>query len=484
MSDTKTPDLKKNFIYRMLYEILLFAIPLVTLPYISRVLGPEGVGAYSYSYSVVSYFMLFGALGTAAYGMREIARNRDDRQACSRLFWQIEGMSIFTCLICLIVWALIILSGSSHYLFFLALTPFLLGTMCDITWFYMGLERIGAIVLSSGVIRIAGVVLTFTLVRSKEDVILFCIINSVIFLGANLSMWLFLPRYLVRAGWDGLHLKQHLRETCIYFIPTIASSVYLVMDKTLIGLITDSAYENGYYEQASKLIAVAQGISYLVFNAVAGARFSYLFAAKQEERIRTGIRRSADFVFLMSYGAAFGLLGITHSLVPVFFGAGYEPVEFLICLMLPLIPVVAISNCLGNQYYTPAGKRAQSAMYIVAGAVLNLLLNLALIPILGAKGAVLASLAAESLISVLYLAHCEGMLSVRMIGALSWKRLIAGICMAGAVRLLGTVPLHAVIVLCLQIVCGAILYLLLLVLLRDGLVIETCKKYIHKTEEL
>ncbi len=480
MQEKKMPDIRKNFIYRLLYEILLFAIPLVTMPYVSRVLGADGVGTYSYTYSVISYFIVFALLGTSSYGTREIARNRDNRQAVSQLFWQIEGMSILTGMVSILAWAVLIVFSTEHRIFFLTLTPFLLGSMFDIVWFYTGLEQIGAMVLSSCLIRIAGVILVFRLIRSKEDLVLYFLINAFVFLGANMATWIFLPKYLTRVKWDGLHLKTHFRQSLIFFIPTIASSIYLVMDKTLIGLITGNSYQNGYYEQASKWIAVAQGCSFLVFNTVSSARFSYLFGEGKTEEIRTGIRKSFDFVFLMSYGCAFGLLGIAHNLVPVFFGEGFAPVETLIYLMLPLIPVIAISNCLGRQYYTPAGKRFQSAMYLVAGAVLNLVLNLLLIPHWGAEGAVAASLLAEMLISALYLLYCEKMMTLKQIGAFSLKRVIAGTVMAACVYLLGRLMPNTVLGLCLQIVCGAILYLLLLLALKDGFILETIAKYIKR----
>lgn len=470
------PDLKVNFIYRLVYEILLYAIPILMMPYISRVLGADGVGEYSFSYSVISYFMMFASLGTAAYGTREIARNRDDRRSFTRIFWEIEFMSMAVSAVCLILWGVLIFMGTLHRMYFIVLTPFLLGTMFDISWFYMGLERIRVLALSGSIVQIAGVAALLIFVRTKEDVLLFCLLSAVTVFIANLSMWLFLPRFLVKDDLKGLKILPHFRKTLIYFVPTAAMSVYLVLDKTLIGLIGRDASQNGYYEQASRLIAIAEALAFIIYNKVATARLSYLFSRHAYEEIRERIRSSMDYIFLLGYGAAFGLLGIAHTFVPVFLGDGFAPAETLLVMMLPLIPVIGVSNCLGILYYIPAGKRAQSTKYIVAGAGCNLLLNLCLIPYLGAKGAVIATIAAELLISVLMLRYCEGYLSLRLIGKYSAKRIPAGIVMALCVRLLSNLPLPSPVVLLIQIASGAVIYVLLLLICKDAMLKDLFQK--------
>ncbi len=463
------PDIRNNYIYRLIYEIMSVALPVITLPYISRVLGADGVGEYSYSYSVITYFMLIGALGTSSYGTREIARNRDDKKTCSRLFWEIELMSMAVCLVSIMTWMIPVFYDTGHRLFFIALTPFLLGTMFDITWFYTGLERIKTIVLANAAVRVGGVVLMFVLVRTREDVAVYCAVNSLTQLAASLSMWFFLPKYLVRCRVEWSDFGHHFRETFVYFIPTIARSIYTVLDKTLIGLITGSPFQNGYYEQSSKIIWLANGVSFSVFNSVLYPRMSYLFATMKSDEVKEKITRATDYILFMCYGAAFGLLGIGHILVPVIFGEGYEPAEILIYMMLPLIPVIGISNCLGNQYYTPVGKRLQSSGYIVAGAIVNLVLNLCLIPFYGARGAVAASVAAELLITGLYIRNCDGYLTLKMIGASSVKRIFAGACMALTVFMLGHLNYNGVVVLLLQIAAGAVMYIVILYILKDSI---------------
>lgn len=481
--DRQLPDLKKNYIYRLLYELTLLAGPLITVPYVSRVLGPTGVGDFSFTYSVATYFILFCALGLSGYGTREISRCRDNEAAVSRLFWEIRLSGMIPGLICLVLWGIFILLTTRYKLLYLALTPYLLGAIFEIQWFYIGLEQVKDTALCGIGVRILGIILTFLLINDSGDTPIYCALNSSIVLITHLSMWLMLPKYLKKVSLKNIPVRKHLKETLVYFIPSIVMSIYMVLDKFLIGVITKDSCQNGYYEQADRVISVTKTFVYWVMVNVASARMSYLYAQDRHDEIKSAISKSMDYIFFMGYGAVFGLLGISHNLVPIFFGPGYEPVEKLIWLMLPLILIVSITNCLENYYYIPAGKRAQSTKYILAGAILNLIMNICLIPFWGADGAVMASLVAEVLIAVLFMIHCNSFLPPALLGSLSIKRILAGIPMAVAVWFTGTLAINGIAVLLIQMAAGVILYCLLLLMLRDSLITDVSNNLLDKIKK-
>ena len=467
------PSLKKNYIYRVLYEILILITPFITTPYISRVLGADGVGDYSFSHSIITYFMLFGALGTMSYGTREIAQHRDDKYASSKLFWEIELMTVITSGISLIVWIGVIIFSSKYKLLYLALTPFLLSTMFDISWFFTGFERIKNIVVRNSIVKIVGILLLFVLVRDRGDVYVYCLINSVTALAGNLSMWLYLPGMLTKVDFRDFQIKRHFKETLVYFIPTIAASVYTVLDKSLIGAITKDSYQNGYYEQATKVIKMVKSIVFVAVNSIMGARISYLFSDNKIDEIKRRISRSMDFIYFLAYGTMFGLVGIASRFVPLFFGKGYEPVIELLYFMTPLVVIVGTSNCLGNQYYTPSGQRKKSAMIIVLGAFVNLCLNLLLIPRFGSYGATFGSVVAELVISVIYVNKSSGFMTWRKLWEFSYKRIFAGFIMLLCVKSVGIIPYRpAAVVLLLQICCGVVVYFAILYFMHDSMIKE------------
>ncbi|MCH5303737.1 MAG: oligosaccharide flippase family protein, partial [Ruminococcus sp.] len=435
--DSKKPSVKINFIYRTFYDILLIITPLITAPYVSRVLGANGIGIYSYTSSIMTFFTMFAALGTASYGMREISQNRDDRKKSSKIFWEIELMTVFTSCVCLLGWGVLSVVYTEYTPYLLALIPTMLGTTFDISWYFTGHEKVSYTVINNSIVKILSLICLFAFVRSKNDLLLYVFLNSFALCLGSLSMWVHLPKMLVKVSFKGLEFKRHLQETMIYFIPTIATSVYTILDKTLIGIITNDNYQNGYYDQAYKIIKLAKTVVFTSVNTVMGARIAYLFAKEKFTEIKNRITRSMSFILLVGYGITFGLIGIAEKFVPVFFGDGYEPVTMMIYMMAPLIIIIGISNCLGSQYFTPSGRRKESAKVIVIGSVINLILNICIIPFFGAQGAIFSSLIAEGFITYVYVRKSNGYMTFKDIFNLSWKRVLAGAVMCFCVMIAG-----------------------------------------------
>lgn len=467
-----TPNLKVNYIYRLFYDILTVIIPFITIPYVARVLGTENMGIYSFTNSVITYFTLFAALGTVSYGAREIAQHRDDPVASSKLFWEIELMTIITSLICMSAWIIVIIFSKSNKYYFLAHTPLLIATLLDISWYFTGFEKIKYIVIRNSACKILSLILLFLLVKSKNDLIVYILINSIVMAVGNLSMWTYLPSMLTKVDFKQLSLKVHFKETMVYFIPTIASSIYTILDKTLIGSITHDNFANGYYEYATKVLHILKSLVFTSVNAIMGARISYLFAQKRFDEIKQRIEKSLSFIFLMGFGATFGIIGVAENFVPIFFGKGNEPVIGLLWLMAPLILIIGISNCLGSQYYTPSGQRAKSAKIIVLGSIVNLILNLMLIPLLSAVGATIASIIAELVISVSYVAFSKRYMTPTIILRNSWKKAIAGALMCVIVLLIGKfLNCGQIPALVIQVVCGVAVYGMMLLIFKDNTLI-------------
>lgn len=465
------PSIRRNFVYKLLYEILALAAPLITAPYVSRVLGAEGVGIYSYSQSCIAYFTMFAVLGTNIYGMREIARCRDDKTVYSKTFWEIEILTVITSTVCVILWVGITIQSTEYKPYFLALVPTLFASMFDISWFYTGQEAVGYTVFWNAICKIAGVVLIFSFIKSKDDVVAYIMLNSLILMFGNLSMWIFLPKFLVRVSVKSLRIWHHFKETLIYFIPTIATSIYTVLDKTLIGLITNDAYQNGFYEQATKIINIAKTASFVALNSVMGARLAYLFAENKIEEAKSKIKTAMNMILLLTIGSMFGVVAIASDFVPVFFGEGYEPVIDLLYLMAPLIVIIGISNCIGTQYYTPIGKTKIASLYMIAGSVVNLILNILFIPVLGAKGAVIGSIGAEAVITMLFVHFDERYITWKYLLMIGYKKVIAGLLMLLMIRTMSlNLNLSGIVLVCVQVIVGILTYFLMLLLLRDSMI--------------
>ena len=464
------PSLKKNIAISTVYQVLLILLPLITAPYIARVIGPEGSGIYDYTNSVQTYFSMFAALGTMSYGAREIARVRENAAQRSKLFWEIELMTVITSSVCIAVWFILICFVTRYRIFYIVLTMGLISTMFDISWFFAGLEQFKYTVTKNAMCKLAGVVLMFLFVKDKDDVLLYVIIITASMMLGNMSMWLYLPRFITKVDFKTLSIRRHFKETLIYFIPSIATSVYTVLDRLLIGMITHDSAENGFYHYTMQIINMMKAVTFAALNSVLGSRIAYLFANEAYDEIRERIHDSINYILFMGVGICFGLIGVSSRFVPLFLGPGYDRVVVMLSMMSPIVIIIGISNCLGSQYYTPAGKRRQSARFIIIGALINLCLNLVLIPRFWGYGAIAASIAAELVITVLYIRYSEGYLPVRILWTEGWKKLASGVAMLAVIRLIDTAVKNNAAALVLEVAGGFAVYCLVLVLLHDSFI--------------
>lgn len=462
----QTPSLRKNVVLYTLYQVLTVLTPLVTAWYVSRVLGAEKVGIYSYTGAEQMYFAMFASLGTGIYGAREIARHRNDRATYSKLFWEIELLTVITTTIMLMAWGAWIYFHPEERLYYMILSICVLAVLFDISWFYTGLEQFKYTVAQNSIFKILCVAAVFIWVKSEEDLPVYMLIMSLSSILSHISMWMYLPKFLVPVK-GRLQIFAHFPKTFVYFIPNVATSVYTVLDKSLINQITQSNLENGYYEQATKIMNMMKTVTFAAVNSVVGSRMAYLFEQGEDEEIRNKLQTSLHYILFMGVGICFGLLGVANRFVPFFFGPGYDAVVPILYILSPLILIVGISNCLNTQYYIPSGRQKASACLIIVGAVVNVLLNLVLIRFIGARGAAVSSVIAELLILVLMMILCRGYMTFVQVVKTVWKKLLAGVVMLSVLIGIGFLPIHFYAVLALQIVIGALLYMGLLLWWKD-----------------
>ena len=473
------PSIKKNYIYNTLYEILAIIAPLITAPYVSRVFGADGVGIYSYTSAITAYFTMFSAMGIKSYGQREIAQHRENPQECSKLFWELELMCISTTAVSLIVWTFLIIFSANYSVYYLVLTMTVLATAFDISWFWSGQEQYRFIVIRNSIIKILGIVLLFAFVRKRSDLVLYIALIAATGLLGNISMWSYLPKFLVKVDWKLLSVKHHYRQTFVYFIPTIATSIYTVLDKAMIVWITQNDFENGYYEQATKILNICKTLVFSI-NTVVSSRISFLFAKEAHVEIKQKLETTMNFILFLSIPITFGLIGVAKRFVPLFFGKGYDETIAILCFMSPLMIIIGISNCLGSLYFTPSGQRARSNKGIVTGAVVNLVLNLILIPFFASRGAVIASVVAESTITGIYLYMSRDYFDISCIFKFGWKRLIAAMVMFIVILFANNIISHQLIAFIVQVVLGIVTYVLCLLIMRDRFLLDNIKKYGEK----
>lgn len=481
----KTKDgLVKNILFNNIYQIFNLIIPLILAPYISRVLTPTGVGIKSYTNTYVTYFMMIASLGTIEYGTREIARVRDDPVKLSSTFWEIEILTVFSTMASIIGWCFLAQFYKEYSFYLWIWTIQIVGALFNISWFFVGIERLKYTLSINLVIKIISFVLTILFVKNADDTWIYILILSLTSFFGFLSTWIFLPKFLVRSR-PNLHavFTRHLKQTFIYFLPSVATSVYTVLDKTLIGIISKNDDYNGFYEQATKIVDLGKVLGFSAINGVVTSRASYLYKLENKDKIQQLMDNAMNVNLFLSIAISFGICAISSVFVPLFFGEGYEMTTQMLYVLAPLVFVISLSNTCGSVYFTPSNHRMQSTLFLVIGSVINLSMNIVLISSIGPIGACISTLFAETVISVLYVSFCK-IITWKKILELAWRKLIAGSMMFSVVYLfIRYVDMNHIVLLLIGIFGGALIYVLMLMLLRDP-VFRQIREYLKEKRKM
>lgn len=457
------PNLRRNYLYTVVIQLLSMLTPLVTAPYLARVLGSDGVGTYSYVLSVATVFSLFAALGLSAYGLREVSRVRDDPAAVSRLFWELTALRLGTTAVTAAVYAGLCLTAD-RWQVYAAVGLLILATGLDLTWFFQAVERFGALMVRHLAVKLLSVALTFALVRDAGDVTVYALIQTGSTLLSNLILWPSLKGTVHPQR--GMRPLRHLRPSLAYFVPAVATSVYTVLDKTMLGAITGDMAQNGYYESAHKIIRLLMAVI-TSLNLVVGVRTSYLFGQNREGEVRRHLLDTYRFTCALAFPLCGGLIACGEGFAVVFFGADFAPAGRLLRLFAPLLFIIGTSNVLGSLYLTPGGHRRLSNRAILTGAGVNLVLNAVLIPRYGGVGAVVASLAAEATIAALYLKFSHSFAAAGELLRIAARYGVLALGMTLPVYALARTAAVSWAALLTQAAVGVAVYALLLILSRD-----------------
>ena len=250
-------SVSKNYIYNVSYQLLLLITPFVTTPYLSRVLEPAGIGTYSYTYSIVSYFILLASLGVADYAQREIAYHQDNPHLQSRTFYEVNLIRCLLVGLSLFLYYIVVSSFSGNHIIYWYQALNIIAVLFDISWFFQGLEEFGKIVLRNFVIKIISIIMIFVLIHTPEDLNKYVCLIGMMNILSGLSIWLYLPKYLHLVRLQEIKPFRNFFIIIQMFLPQVAIQVYTVLDKTMIGVMTGSPLENGYYEQAEKVVKLS-----------------------------------------------------------------------------------------------------------------------------------------------------------------------------------------------------------------------------------
>lgn len=386
--------LKKNLVINVSYQLFVVIIPLILAPYVSRTIGAEGAGIYSYTYSIAYCFALVGMLGVANYGNRTIAAAGSDIHLRSKHFWNIWSIqvvvSILAC-VCYILYVFIL--GAEHRIISYIQIITVLCSVFDISWFFFGIEKFQITVLRNLFIKISNLVLVFVFVKNTHDLGIYTLIMTCGTLLNGLLLFPFLRREIVFVVPKWKDAKMHLKPIIILFFPVVAISIYKIMDKIMIGMLSTTV-QTGYYEYAEKIIGLP-GTVITAVGAVMLPRLSSLIGQKDTKQARFLIQVTMEVMMGLTFAMAWGIFAIATDFAPTFFGEEFETSGLIMMGLAPAVICQGWANVIRTQYLIPTEKDSIYVQSAWIGAIVNLAMNAILIPHLQAMGAAVGTVCAE-----------------------------------------------------------------------------------------
>lgn len=387
-------SLRINFLLNSAYQILLVITPLVTAPYLSRVLGASQTGVFSYTQSIANYFVMFATLGMSTYGVRVIALCGDDRASRSRAFWSAFASQLCVASVVAVAYlAYVLVIHAGDFLCSLVWGLWVLSAVGDVSWLLFGCEEFKVPTVRSFATKLASIAVIFGFVHGPEDVWLYVLAVAGAYLANVVLVWPFVGRYVdpYRPSW--CEVSRHFKPNIGLFIPVIAVSLYTSLDKIMLGSMSTMA-ESGYFQYSEQVSRMPLHVITALGTVMMPRMVSLLTEGRREQAVSV-LGSSLWFMLVCAFAFAFGILAVAPVFVPVFLGEGYIPCELLMVVMCGIIPVICVTNVIGKQYLLPMQRDGQYTASLIAGAGVNVVLNLVLIPRLASLGTAVATVAAE-----------------------------------------------------------------------------------------
>lgn len=446
----------KNYIYNMGYQFLTMLLPLITGPYISRVLGPKGVGINTYTYTIANWFVLLGSVGVAFYGNRQIAYVRKDSKKLSLNFWEIFIMKLITIIIALIIFIVYISTIGIYKEYQLVQASYVIAAALDISWFFMGIENFKITVTRNTVVKITSLILIILFVKSENDLLIYITILALSTLIGNLTLWPYIKEYLVKISIKELRPFRHLKDSLILFLPLAAIQIYANLNKIMLGIF-DTTTSSGFYDKSDVIVKMVLTIGTSLVTVLV-PRASQIFAEGKMDEVKKILYKSFSFISFISVPLWLGLASISLKFGAFFYGKDFQIVGKAMFIESILIVIISWASVVGNQYLVPTNQTKEYTKSIFIGAFVNIVLNIPLIKVFGLYGAIVSTVLSEASVTFYQLYSLRDQIDYRKIFADLKKVMLSGLVMFVVVLPLNICIKLNIITLLIEISVGVVVY--------------------------
>ncbi|MBS5789932.1 flippase [Fusobacterium sp.] len=471
----------KNAIFNTINKGIQILFPLITTSYISRVLGPIGVGEISSVQNLTTYFTIFAALGIPSYGVRVISQTKKNQKLCNKAFTELFIINTISTLVCILLYFYILNMTYNIYNCTLALifSSLIFFNFANIEWLYQGFEEYRYITIRSIFIKLLSLIFLFLLVKDEEDIVWYAVIIC-FGIGGNYILNLINLKKYVQLSFKDLSLNEHFSPIIIFFMSVIAIEIYSLLDITMLTVFV-SKESVGYYTNATKIVKMVSGVL-TSFAAVLLPRFSYYFSERNYKKIGELSRKFLNITILVGLPSSLGIFLLADQIVTILFGSLFSPVVLIIKILTPLIIFMPLSGGVFCQILLTSGREKLYFYSVGIGAVINAILNIILISKFMHNGAAIASVISEILVSLMMIIFSYKIVKIQFSIKEFSKIIISGLIMALVIFYISKIRYikFPILLLILEVISGIIIYFFLLWRLKSKIMYEIVDKLLKK----
>jgi O-antigen/teichoic acid export membrane protein len=448
----------KNYFYNLLLSLANLLFPILSFPYVSRVLGPEGIGKVQFIFSFAQYFGLVASIGIPIYGMKEIAKYKDNLEGRSQVFSELIAIYLLTSACLSVLYFAVIFSfpyfAADRSMYLGASLMVLLG-FSYIEWVYSGMEEFKSIAIRSVAFKLIGLALLYLLIRSRSDFYLYLYIMMFSFLGNNILSF-FLIRGKLQPVTRGLNLKKHIRPLLLILGTTLAASMYTDMDTVLLGFLSNNSTV-GLYTAAVKLSKIA--IPFVTsMGVILMPKVAKDFAEKKLDEVQLTLDQTFRFLVFFAVPIVFGLALLAPEFIELFSGTEFLPATYSMRLLSLLPLIIGFGHLFLFLTLVPAGRNKEMLFCVLGGLSVSLVLNIILIPHFQEVGSSVANILSELVVTGMYFYFIRKHFSFTYEWSLLIKAVITALVFIPLVWFFRTLELPLVYTLLTSIISCALTY--------------------------
>lgn len=464
----------KNYLYNVSYQILVLLAPIVTAPYLARILGASNLGIYSYVSSSGNIITTLSLIGIYNYGNRQTAYVRDNFEILTSTFWELFFIKIGLGTIGTVAYFVYVYANKEYFTFFLIYYPFIFAQFIDCSWFYVGLENIKLAVIKNFIMKLGTIIGIFVFVKSRDDLWIYIMLIALSTLGANLSIYVQLPHYIGKPKLDIQMIPQHIKGSIVLFLPQVASLFYLQVDKVMLKWITGETQQVSFYDQAEKIVTIPLSLI-IAISSVVMPRIANEYKKNNKEAVQTILIKAGKYALCIAMPMMMGIFCIARQFIPWYLGEEFYSASNAIMILTPIILLNSLAGISGRQYFTATNQLTILVKAYSIAAIMNVISNALLIPHFGYIGTAIATVLSSLYSVIVQYYYLAKQINIEKLWRYGIKYFIGAFIMAVCIFLFTSKMEASIITTFEQIFIGVIIYALYLLFTKDSVIKDVLK---------